>query len=335
MRRRGRVVSDAVRFLGRELETAGHRGRRPDGPACAGTCTARSPKCTKGRPPAVIGDRDRLSIDITDLIDEAEEVTADNRRLNLTIAISYGGRQEIVAAARRLAQGGVRWQIDPRISTSTPSRQARHRGSARPGSDPPDQRRAADQQLPALAVGLQRAGLRRQALAGLRRSRPGRRDPRVSITRPALWCRLRIAPKHGSVRAKASGGRRLARRCGDRRRGAVSLLAACCAATATFCHRPPRGVMAWEWARRCGADRPVGAGCCWSWLAAIGAGRRRHRWPGEWPLGGLADRRGAWRRLSAPRWAACWRAARTRWPRCWLWYGRRRGRPGCRPSWWP
>ena len=51
----------------------------------------------------IIGDRSRLLPELTELIDEAEAVTAENRRLNLTIAISYGGRQEIISAARRLA----------------------------------------------------------------------------------------------------------------------------------------------------------------------------------------------------------------------------------------
>ena len=61
----------------------------------------------------VIGDRTRLSKDLTDLIDEAEGVTADNRRLNLTIAISYGGRQEIVAATRRLVRQALDGSLAP------------------------------------------------------------------------------------------------------------------------------------------------------------------------------------------------------------------------------
>ncbi|MDJ0937156.1 MAG: polyprenyl diphosphate synthase [Kiloniellales bacterium] len=61
----------------------------------------------------VIGDRTRLSKDLIDLIDEAEGVTADNRRLNLTIAISYGGRQEIVAATRRLVQQALDGSLAP------------------------------------------------------------------------------------------------------------------------------------------------------------------------------------------------------------------------------
>ncbi len=51
----------------------------------------------------VIGERSRLASDIVALIEEAEAKTAENRRLTLVMALNYGGRQEIVAAARRLA----------------------------------------------------------------------------------------------------------------------------------------------------------------------------------------------------------------------------------------
>jgi undecaprenyl diphosphate synthase len=52
----------------------------------------------------VIGDRSRLSADINRLIEDAEEQTAANQRLTLTVALSYGGRAEIVQAAQRLAK---------------------------------------------------------------------------------------------------------------------------------------------------------------------------------------------------------------------------------------
>jgi undecaprenyl diphosphate synthase len=52
----------------------------------------------------VIGDRDRLAGDIVALIDEAESRTRNNVRINLAVALSYGGRAEIARAARRLAQ---------------------------------------------------------------------------------------------------------------------------------------------------------------------------------------------------------------------------------------
>ena len=51
-----------------------------------------------------IGDRARLEPDITSLIETAEQKTGDNTELYLTVAISYGSRQEIVAAARQLAK---------------------------------------------------------------------------------------------------------------------------------------------------------------------------------------------------------------------------------------
>jgi undecaprenyl diphosphate synthase len=51
----------------------------------------------------VIGDRGRLSPDIVGLIVDAEALTRDNRGVNLTVALSYGGRAEIVAAARAIA----------------------------------------------------------------------------------------------------------------------------------------------------------------------------------------------------------------------------------------
>ena len=52
----------------------------------------------------VIGDRERLADDIVTLIDDAETRTRGNVRLNLTVALSYGGRSEIALAARRLAR---------------------------------------------------------------------------------------------------------------------------------------------------------------------------------------------------------------------------------------
>ncbi len=51
----------------------------------------------------VIGELDRLSADLVTLIANAETLTRDNRAINLTIALSYGGRAEIVAATRAIA----------------------------------------------------------------------------------------------------------------------------------------------------------------------------------------------------------------------------------------
>lgn len=51
----------------------------------------------------VMGERAALSDDIVELIENAEELTADNTGLNLTIALNYGGRSEIIRAASQAA----------------------------------------------------------------------------------------------------------------------------------------------------------------------------------------------------------------------------------------
>ncbi|HEY2618506.1 MAG TPA: isoprenyl transferase [Acetobacteraceae bacterium] len=52
----------------------------------------------------VIGDRSRFDLDIQQDLANAETETGGNTRLNLTVALSYGARAEIVAAARKLAE---------------------------------------------------------------------------------------------------------------------------------------------------------------------------------------------------------------------------------------
>jgi undecaprenyl diphosphate synthase len=67
----------------------------------------------KGARLRVIGDRTRFDADIVALIANAEELTRGNELLNLTLAISYGGRDEIVTAARALAADAAAGRIDP------------------------------------------------------------------------------------------------------------------------------------------------------------------------------------------------------------------------------
>jgi undecaprenyl diphosphate synthase len=52
----------------------------------------------------VIGEREGLAPDIARLLIEAEELTRGNDGLTLVVAFNYGSRQEIVRAARRLAE---------------------------------------------------------------------------------------------------------------------------------------------------------------------------------------------------------------------------------------
>jgi undecaprenyl diphosphate synthase len=52
----------------------------------------------------VIGELGRLDRDIIEMIEHAEAMTRDNTRITVTIALSYGGRAEIIAAVRAIAQ---------------------------------------------------------------------------------------------------------------------------------------------------------------------------------------------------------------------------------------
>lgn len=61
----------------------------------------------------VIGDRESLQPDIRSLLEEAETLTLANTGLTLVIAFNYGSRDEIVRAARKLADAALRGEIQP------------------------------------------------------------------------------------------------------------------------------------------------------------------------------------------------------------------------------
>jgi undecaprenyl diphosphate synthase len=61
----------------------------------------------------VIGELDALADDIVEMIRYAERETRHNTRLNLVIALNYGSRNEIVAAARDLARAAAAGEIAP------------------------------------------------------------------------------------------------------------------------------------------------------------------------------------------------------------------------------
>ncbi|WP_051335869.1 isoprenyl transferase [Methylocapsa acidiphila] len=61
----------------------------------------------------VIGGRNDLKPDIRALLAEAEDRTRSNTRLTLIVAFNYGGRQEIVAAARALAEDVAAGRLEP------------------------------------------------------------------------------------------------------------------------------------------------------------------------------------------------------------------------------
>ncbi len=60
-----------------------------------------------------IGDSRRFPPDLQDMMARAERLTATNERLRLSIAANYGGRWDIVQAARELARAARDGRLDP------------------------------------------------------------------------------------------------------------------------------------------------------------------------------------------------------------------------------
>jgi undecaprenyl diphosphate synthase len=61
----------------------------------------------------VIGERERFGPETRAAIEAAEADTRGGERLNLTVALSYGGRAEILAAARAIAEACLHGEIAP------------------------------------------------------------------------------------------------------------------------------------------------------------------------------------------------------------------------------
>lgn len=60
-----------------------------------------------------IGDRVRLDPKLVKLMDDLEKSTEDNDVVNLTIAINYGGRDEVARATQRLAKDVAAGKLSP------------------------------------------------------------------------------------------------------------------------------------------------------------------------------------------------------------------------------
>lgn len=60
-----------------------------------------------------IGDRIKLDHKLVSLMDELELLTSGNDRVHLTIALNYGGRDEVARATKRLAREVAAGRIDP------------------------------------------------------------------------------------------------------------------------------------------------------------------------------------------------------------------------------
>ena len=61
----------------------------------------------------VIGERSHFAPDIQKMMAECEALTADNTRLSLSVAVNFGGRWDIVNAARQMAQKVADGELQP------------------------------------------------------------------------------------------------------------------------------------------------------------------------------------------------------------------------------
>ena len=60
-----------------------------------------------------IGDRMKLEPTLVELMDNLELMTSGNDHVHLTVALNYGGRDEVTRAARRLCREVAAGRIDP------------------------------------------------------------------------------------------------------------------------------------------------------------------------------------------------------------------------------
>ncbi len=65
-----------------------------------------------------IGDRIKLDDKLVQLMDELELMTADNDLVHLTVALNYGGRDEVARATKRLARDVQAGKLDPEAVNS-------------------------------------------------------------------------------------------------------------------------------------------------------------------------------------------------------------------------
>ncbi len=133
------------------------------------------------------GRRPRLWKSVIDELEQAEQLTADNRTLTLTMCVNYGGRAEIADAAAALAREVRAGRVDPdKIDREAVRQVPRRAGHAGRRPLHPFLRRAAHLQLPALAVRVRRALLHGRPVARLRPPAPLAGDQRLRPARPPL-----------------------------------------------------------------------------------------------------------------------------------------------------
>ena len=61
----------------------------------------------------MVGDRSLLPPDLLEAVETAEAATIGYTRFHLNIALAYGGRNEIVSAARRISRTRPKGRVQP------------------------------------------------------------------------------------------------------------------------------------------------------------------------------------------------------------------------------
>ena len=88
-----------------------------------------------------IGDTEALKEPIKGILRETMAKTSQNREMTLNLALSYGGRDEIIAAIQKMVQDVHSGKLPPEeISKDVFSRLSLYRRSARSRPADPDQR---------------------------------------------------------------------------------------------------------------------------------------------------------------------------------------------------
>ena len=134
------------------------------------------------------GRREGLQQRVLDAMDYMMDLTKDNEKGIVNFCLNYGGRDEIVQAARRFAEAVSQGEKRPEeldealfFSISIFCK------PAGPGADHPPLRGRENQQLSAVAIGLFRACVPGCTLAGLQPQRSGRCHCRIPPAQPPVW----------------------------------------------------------------------------------------------------------------------------------------------------
>jgi tritrans,polycis-undecaprenyl-diphosphate synthase [geranylgeranyl-diphosphate specific] len=83
----------------------------------------------------MVGDRSMLPDDLREAVDKAESATRDHKGFNLNIALAYGGRNEIVLAARDILAAVARGGLNPESIDVQMVEQHLHEGKGIPPVD--------------------------------------------------------------------------------------------------------------------------------------------------------------------------------------------------------